>query len=118
MLILLLTAMVALLAGVASGLLGIGGGIILVPLFHYVLKMNIHAAIGTSLVVIVPTALMGTWRYAAHQNIDWSIFVLAGIFSVLGGLIGASVSVNLDAALLRKIFGVFLLLIAIKMLMQ
>ena len=118
MFLLLLTALISLLAGALSGLLGIGGGLILVPLFHYLLKMDIHLAIGTSLAIIVPTALVGTARHVAHQYVDWKILVLAGIFSVLGALIGAGISVNLDATLLRKIFGAFLFFIALKMLFQ
>ena len=116
--LLILTALVSLLAGVFSGLLGIGGGLILVPLFHYLLKMNMHAAVGTSLAIIVPTALMGAYRHASGDFVDWRIFVFSTIFAIIGGFLGAGISMNLDAVLLRKIFAVFLVLIAIKMFFQ
>lgn len=116
--ILALAALISLLAGVLSGILGIGGGLILVPLFHYVLKMDMHLAIGTSLAIIVPTALIGAFRHASGSFVDWRIFFFSAVFAVLGGFIGASISVSLDVVLLRRIFAVFLLLIALKMLFQ
>ncbi|MBI4395049.1 MAG: sulfite exporter TauE/SafE family protein [Candidatus Omnitrophica bacterium] len=118
MAILILTAVISLLAGIFSGLLGIGGGLILVPLFHYVLKMNMHLAVGTSLAIIVPTALVGTFRHASGNFVDWRIFIFSVIFAMIGGLIGAGISMNLDVALLRKIFAVFLFLVAVKMFLQ
>ena len=112
--ILILAAAISLLAGVLSGLLGIGGGLILVPLFHYILKMNMHLAVGTSLAIIVPTALIGASRHASGSFIDWRIFIFSAVFAALGGFIGAGISMNLDVVLLRKIFAVFLILIAVK----
>ena len=116
--IFVLVAAISLLAGILSGLLGIGGGLILVPLFHYLLKMNMHAAIGTSLAIIVPTALIGAFRHASGDFVDWRIFVFSTVFAIIGGFLGAGISMNLDVVLLRKIFAVFLVLIAIKMFFQ
>lgn len=116
--ILILAAVISLAAGILSGLLGIGGGLILVPLFHYLLKMNMHAAVGTSLAIIVPTALIGAYRHASGNFVDWRVFVFSTIFAVIGGFLGAGISMNLDVVLLRKIFAAFLLLIALKMFFQ
>ena len=116
--ILILVAFISLVAGIFSGLLGIGGGLILVPLFHYILKMDMHAAVGTSLAIIVPTALIGAFRHTAGHFVDWRIFVFSGIFAIIGGFLGAGISMNLDVVLLRKIFAVFLVLIALKMFFQ
>lgn len=116
--ILILAAGTAFLAGTLGGLLGIGGGLILVPFFHYVLKMNMHAAVGTSLAIIVPTALVGAARHASGHFVDWRIFLFAGLFALAGSFVGAGISMNLDVTLLRKIFAVFLILIAAKMFFQ
>ena len=113
-----LAALISFLAGILSGLLGIGGGLVLVPLFHYVLKMDLHAAIGTSLAIIVPTALIGAVRHASGNLIDWRIFLFSAVFAILGGFLGAGISMNLDVVLLRKIFAGFLFLIAVKMFFQ
>lgn len=118
MIILILTVVISFLAGIFSGLLGIGGGLILVPLFHYLLKMDMHLAVGTSLAIIVPTALVGTFRHASGNFVDWRIFIFSVIFAILGGFIGAGISMHLDVTLLKKIFAVFLILIAVKMFFQ
>ena len=118
MIMMILAAVISLLAGILSGLIGIGGGLVLVPLFHYLLKMNMHTAVGTSLAIIVPTALIGASRHASGNFVDWKIFLFSALFAVIGGFIGAGISMHLDAALLKKIFAVFLVLIAIKMFVQ
>ena len=118
MIVLVLAALISFIAGIFSGLLGIGGGLILVPLFHYILKMNMHQAVGTSLAIIVPTALIGAFRHASGNLVDWRIFVFSALFAIVGGFIGAGISMNLDVVMLRKIFAVFLLLIAAKMFFQ
>ncbi|OGW90040.1 MAG: hypothetical protein A3A73_03790 [Omnitrophica bacterium RIFCSPLOWO2_01_FULL_50_24] len=116
--ILVIAIFISFVAGIFSGLLGIGGGLILVPFFHYLLKMNMHQAIGTSLVIIIPTALAGAIRYASEHAVDWRIVLLAVLFSIAGALLGSSVSLQLDVTFLRKIFAVFLVLVAIKMFLQ
>ena len=118
MMVLFLTAVISLLAGIFSGLLGIGGGLVLVPLFHYILKMDMHIAVGTSLAIIVPTALVGTFRHASGNFVDWRIFVFSVIFATLGGFLGAGISMHLDVILLKKIFAVFLIFVALKMFFQ
>jgi len=114
--IVVLTILISFFGGIMSALLGVGGGLIFVPLFHYVLKLNMHHAIGTSLAIIVPTALVGAWRHQLHGLVDWKVFVFAIVFSVLGGLLGSYISVGLDVAVLKKIFAGFLIIIAIRML--
>ena len=110
-----LTVLISLFGGIVSSLLGVGGGLIFVPLFHYVLKMNMHQAIGTSLAIIVPTALVGAWKHEIHGFVDWRVFVLAAIFAIAGGFIGGEMSVGLDVHVLKKAFAVFIFLVAIKM---
>lgn len=110
-----LTILISIFGGMMSALLGIGGGLIFVPLFHYLLKLNMHQAVGTSLAIIVPTALVGAWKHGIHNYVSWKVFFFAVLFSIIGGLIGAHVSVGLDADFLKKIFGVFLIIVAIQM---
>jgi len=110
-----LTILISLFGGIASALLGIGGGLIFVPLFHYVLKLNLHQAIGTSLAIIVPTALVGAWKHQLHGFIDWKVFVFAVIFAIIGGFLGAQMSMGMNVAILKKVFAVFLMVVAVKM---
>ncbi len=113
-----LTVVIGFLAGLMGGLLGVGGGLVLVPLFHYVLKMDMHAAIGTSLAVIVPTALFATFPNMASGNVQWRAFIFAAVFSIVGSFIGAKISMNVDVTLLKKIFAVFLIVVAIRMFLK
>ena len=112
------TTVIGFIAGMIGGLLGVGGGLVLVPLFHYVLKMNMHAAIGTSLAVIVPTAFVATLPNISSGNVHWRAFVFAALFSILGSFIGAKISMNIDVTLLKKIFAVFLIMVAIRMFLK
>lgn len=87
----------------------------MVPIFHYGLKMDMHLAIGTSLAIIVPTALVGALRHASQNYVDWRVVIFAALFAIVGGFLGAGISMHLDVALLRKVFALFLILVAIKM---
>lgn len=111
----LLTAIIGVLAGLLGGLLGVGGGLIFVPLFHYVLKCNMHQAIGTSLAVIIPTAFVAAIPNAFSGNVHWKIFIFAAVFSIVGSFIGAKMSIQMDVTILKKIFAVFLIIVAIRM---
>ena len=116
--IILLTIVISIFGGIVSALLGVGGGLIFVPLFHYILKMDMHQAVGTSLAIIVPTALIGAYKHQSHNFVNWKIFLLSVAFAILGGLIGSQISVGLDVNVLKKFFAVFLLLVAVKMFFQ
>ncbi len=104
-----------LIAGLVSGLLGVGGGVVLVPIFVYFFKMDIHPAIGTSLAIIVPTALMGAFRHYLQNSVDLRIFLLVSIFAILGALCGAQISLGTAGPLLKKFFAIFLFGLSIYM---
>jgi len=102
-------------AGIFSALLGVGGGVILVPGMVFLLGVEMHKAIGTSLAIIIPTAIMGVYRHNLQGNIEWKSIVLIVGGSIVGAYIGAWISNFLPAETLRKIFVVFMLLTAFKM---
>ena len=112
---LLFTIVGGLSAGFVSGLLGVGGGVLLVPIFVYCFKMNMHLAIGTSLAIIVPTSLLGAGRHFLGQAVDLKLALWVSLFSVLGALAGAHISLSFPTDLLRKMFAVFLFLLSIYM---
>lgn len=105
-----------LIAGVASGFLGIGGGTILIPAFIFLFGLTQHQAQGTTLALMIPPiGLLAAMRYYTQGNVKISLaaFVCIGFF--LGGYIGAEFAHKLSAPLLKRIFGIFLLVIAMKM---
>jgi len=95
-------------AGLLSGLLGIGGGIVIVPLMALALHQGQHIAQGVSLAVIVPTALIGTWTNWRKGNIDQRIAFLFAIGAVSGSVLGASIAGRLGDRLLQQLFAVIL----------
>jgi len=105
-----------LIAGVFAGVFGIGGGIILIPVMTFLFGMTQHQAQGTTLAILVPPiGILAAWRYYqnGHVNLPMAGFICLGF--LLGGLLGANLAQGFSDPLLKKLFGVFLLLISINM---
>ena len=114
--------MIGLVAGVLSGLIGVGGGIILVPALVYFLHYNQHQAQGTSLGVLTfPVTILAFLSYyrdsiTTGASIELKvILIIAGGF-ILGGLLGSLIAVKIDQHMLKKIFALILFYTGIKML--
>ena len=105
-----------LIAGIAGGFFGIGGGTILVPILVYFFGLTQHQAQGTALAIMVPPiGLLAAARYymAGNVKISIAIFICIGFF--VGGLIGAQFAHKIPDLMLKRIFGVYLLYIAARM---
>lgn len=105
-----------LVAGIFSGMFGIGGATIIIPSLVYLFGLTQHQAQGTTLAIMVlPIGLLAAMRYYQSGNVKLSIaaFVCAGFF--VGGLIGANFVQNWPGPVLKKMFGVFLLLVSVHM---
>ena len=115
----LLAGVIGLVSGVTSGLFGVGGGIIMVPAMVLLLSppiRDIKQAIGTSLVVIVPTALIGSFKHLAQGNVDWRTVLALAPTAILGGYLGAWLTTQIHADNLKRAFGAFLVLIGLRLL--
>jgi uncharacterized protein len=113
--IVLILIIIGLVAGSFSGLVGIGGGIIIIPMLIYFLGFTQHQAQGTSLAIMLPPiGLMAVYQYykAGHVNLTYAL-IIAGAFFI-GGYFGAKYAVKIPQDILKKVFGVFLLLVALK----
>jgi uncharacterized protein len=109
---------VGLVAGTLSGMLGIGGGIIMVPALVFLFHLTQHQAQGTTLAMMVPPiGLLAAWTYykAGYVKFDIAAFMCIGF--VVGGLLGAKWVIHLPEPLLRKMFGAVFLVIALKMIL-
>jgi len=104
-------------AGCLSGLLGVGGGVIIVPALIIISGMAIKNAIGTSLVIIIPTAIVGTLLHSREGNVNLGIAVFVAIASIVGSRVGVHLNTIIPAYTLKKIFGVLLILVALKMIL-
>ena len=104
------------LTGILGGLFGVGGGEIFIPLLVYVFGFSQHQAQGTSLAVLLPPiGLLAALRYYRAGHVD---FVVAGLLALgffFGASIGALGATRLHADVLRKVFGVFLLIVSLHM---
>ena len=111
-----LCLLLGLTAGVCSGLLGIGGAVIMIPALMFMFGMSQHMAQGTTLALMVPPiGLLAAWTYYKGGYIDLKVAALVALGFFIGGLLGARFAVNIDGVLLKKVFGIFLLMIALKM---
>lgn len=103
-------------AGVLSGLVGVGGGVIIVPALVLLFGFRQHMAQGTTLALLVPpTGLLAVWAYyqRGHVDLKAAAWICVGVF--FGGLGGAKLANVLSNAVLEKVFGVAMLLVALKM---
>ena len=105
-------------AGVFSGLLGIGGGTIVVPGLIYFFGMTIHKAQGTILAAFLPpVALLAVLKFAQSGNVDWKAAMLVALGIFLGGYFGATLSLSLSETAIKRVFGVFLIAVAAKLIL-
>ena len=104
---------IGLAAGFISGLLGIGGGLIMVPLLAGWLGMPLKRALGTSLLAIVVLVIPGTIVHTTLGHIDWAIFAAVTLGAVPGALIGARIALGTQERTLRLAVGSFLLIVAV-----
>jgi hypothetical protein len=108
----ILAALIGVVAGVASGLLGIGGGILFVPALTILLGLHQVQAEATSLLAIVPVALVGSWRQRAYGNLRLRDACVMGALSALGVAAGVALANALPERVLRVGFALLLLNIA------
>ena len=103
-------------AGVVSGLFGIGGGVVIVPALLFFASMAPHTATGTSLgVFLLPFGVLGAWQYYRAGNLDVRAALLIGLGLFVGAYVGAHFALTVAPVLLRRMFAVFLMLVAIRL---
>ena len=108
--------LLGLITGIFSGLIGIGGAIIIIPSLVLVFGMSQHMAQGTTLALMVPPiGLLAAWTYYKAGYVDFKVAALICLGFFVGGFIGARFVADIPDLLLRRIFGIVLLLAALKM---
>ncbi|MDQ8165054.1 MAG: sulfite exporter TauE/SafE family protein [Gemmatimonadota bacterium] len=107
---------IGLIAGVFSGVFGIGGGVVIVPLLVFAAKMSQKVATGTSIgVFLLPVAFLGAMAHyrAGNVNVKASLLIAAGLF--VGSWVGAQISLGMSDALLKRAFAVLLVAVAARL---
>ena len=110
---------IGLLAGIVSGSLGVGGGVVIVPALIYFYGMTQQEAQGTSLgLLALPVVLLGAYNYYKEGYINIKFVLILAIAFVVGSYLGSAVAVHLSGKTLQKIFAGFMILVALKMLFK
>jgi uncharacterized membrane protein YfcA len=109
--------MVGLVAGVMSGMFGVGGGIVIVPALILLLDVPIHRAVGTSLAsLLLPVAIFGVLNYARTGNVDFKLALVIAVALAIAVPLGSQLALTLGNRILTQIFGAFLLVVAVRFL--
>ena len=111
----LLPISIGMVVGVLTAIMGIGGGFIMVPAMNLLAGVPIKTAIGTSLAVIIPTALMGVTEHHRQGNVDWRIALWIALAASIGGFLGAKFAGSISPAVLKRTFGVMMVLVGARM---
>ena len=112
-----LAVALGLVAGVLAGMFGVGGGILFVATL-VALGLDQHEAIGTSLLAIVPTVLVGTWQQSRYGNVRWRAAAVLGVAAAASAQGGVAVAEALPATTLRRLFAGLLVLVAAQILFR
>lgn len=110
---------IGLLAGLLSGVMGVGGGVVMIPLMIFFLGFSQHQAQGTSLAVLaVPVTMLAAYTYYQEGHVNWKYAAVIAVFFVVGGYFGSKIAINVNQRTLKKIFAIILIVIAVKMLIE
>ncbi len=115
----LLLLLIGLIAGYLSGLIGIGGGVVIVPVLVYILGMNQKAAQGTTLFMFLfPIGILGVFNYYKQGQLDYKYALIMALTFIIGSYFGSKSALSFDTKLVKQIFGAFIVLIGLKMLLN
>lgn len=103
------------LAGVVGGTLGLGGGIIIVPALVFIMGFTQHHAQGTSLAVLLfPVGILAVLKYTKEGYVNYKFAAILIVAFIIGSYFGSLISINLPDKVLKKVFGIFMLLVSLK----
>ena len=111
-------SLLGLFAGVISGLFGVGGAVVIIPGLVIIARLQQHTAHGTSLAaLLLPVGLLGVIEYAKRDQVNWGYAAVVAVGLLIGAYFGARYAGSISDVTLRRMFGGFLLLISVKLLL-
>jgi len=115
--VIIIVIIIGLVAGMLGGMVGIGGGLVIVPALMYFLAFSQHQAQGTSLgLLVLPVAILAVLNYYKSGFVDFRVVGLLAIGFVVGSYFGSKMALSVPQLTLKRIFAIFMILIAMKML--
>ena len=116
---LLILIVIGIITGVMAGMLGIGGAIIMIPALVFFMGISQQTAQGTSLAVMLPPiGIIAAYNYYKEGQVNIKFAIILALFFLIGSYFGSKLALNLSQPVLKKIFGILLLLVAAKMLLS
>lgn len=112
------TGLIGIITGFFNGLFGSGGGTIVVPAMERILKVEAHKAHASAIAVILPLSVISAFVYARSGESDWMQILYVSLGGMIGGFIGAKMLRKISAAWLHRIFGLFMIVAAVRMIMK
>ena len=113
----LILLVIGTITGTMAGMLGIGGGIVVIPALVMIMGLSQQTAQGTSLAMMLPpVGILAVYNYYKAGHVDIRIAILLSIAFIAGSYFGSKIAITIPQDLMKKIFGVVLLLVALKML--
>jgi len=115
----LILIVIGIITGVMAGMLGIGGAIIMIPSLVFLLGISQQSAQGTSLAVMLPpVGIIAAYNYYKAGQVNIRFAIILAVFFLVGSYFGSKLALNIPQQVLKKVFGVLLLLVAAKMLLS
>jgi uncharacterized protein len=113
---LIILILIGLISGILSGVFGIGGAIIVIPALIFIMGLTQHQAQGTSLAFMIPpVGILAAWNYWKAGHVNWKFALILSLTFVVGAYLGSQFSLNIPDRTLRRLFGVLMILMAIKL---
>ncbi len=113
----IIIVLIGIAAGILGGLVGVGGGIIIVPALIYFVGFSQHAAQGTSLgLIMLPVGILGVLQYYKSGNVDFKVVGILAIGFLIGSFFGSKLALSLPQETVKKIFAILMIIMAVKML--
>jgi uncharacterized membrane protein YfcA len=107
---------IGILSGILAGVFGVGGAIIVIPALVFILGLSQHQAQGTSLAFMLPpVGILATWNYWKAGHVNWKIALILSVTFVVGAYLGSKLTINISDRTLRRMFGVLMIVVAVKM---
>jgi len=110
---------IGLFAGMLSGFVGVGGGVIIVPALVFFLGLTQHQAQGTSLfILLLPVGILAVMNYSKTANINWSYGIVIALAFIVGGFLGSKLSLKLSPSVVKLSFGVIMAFVSFKLILS
>lgn len=115
----LILVTIGVVAGILSGFVGVGGGVVIVPALVYALGMSQHAAQGTSLfILLLPVGILAVYNYWKTENINWQFGIIIALTFVVGGFIGSKLALKLSPGVVKLSFGIIMAYVSFRMILS